>query len=100
MEITLTLTDAQVIALETIANPKSGKSVDTETLVKSVINNLADTQLDKIVSIYVLDKLGQNKKVGFANKNDIVISAKNEGFLDLHADLFGKSIPINLIKLD
>jgi hypothetical protein len=75
MECIINLTEAQVIALEL-----TGSNV--QDAVQKLIDNFATKQINTIVYSYVNDKLEEGKRIGFTNKSDLVISAKNEGYIE------------------
>lgn len=76
MEISVSLTESQVIALE------SFHSEGINDIVQGIINQASSSYINTIAFAYIDNKLSKNQKIGFSNKNDIVISAKNEGFIE------------------
>lgn len=84
MECIVTLTEAQVIALEVF----SGKS-DIQDAVQKIIDSITTKQIDTIVYAYVHDKLEEGKRIGFTNKSDLVVSAKNEGYIENNVQFLG-----------
>jgi hypothetical protein len=76
MECIVTLTEAQVIALEVFS-----RNSDIQEAVQKIIDNITTKQIDMIMYSYVRDKLEEGKRIGFTNKSDLVVSAKNEGYI-------------------
>jgi hypothetical protein len=76
MECIVTLTESQVIALEVFS-----RNSDIQEAVQKIIDNITTKQIDAIMYSYVRDKLEEGKRIGFTNKSDLVVSAKNEGYI-------------------
>jgi hypothetical protein len=76
MECIVTLTESQVIALEVFS-----RNSDIQEAVQKIIDNITTKQIDMIMYSYVRDKLEEGKRIGFTNKSDLVVSAKNEGYI-------------------
>ena len=75
MDYNVTLTEAEEIALNSL-----GIS-DISVGIQKTISAIAEKQINEICIFYVLDKLESDQRIGFTNKNDIVISANNEGYM-------------------
>jgi len=75
MDYNVTLTEAEEIALKSL-----GIS-DISAGIQKTISAIAEKQIEEICIFYTLDKLESNQRIGFTNKNDMVISANNEGYI-------------------
>jgi hypothetical protein len=74
MDYTITLTEAEDLALQYVA-------VDPQDWIDNAATNRARIAIDEICDLYVKHKLDNNQPITATNKPDMVLAAYGEGLV-------------------
>jgi hypothetical protein len=74
MDYTITLTEAEDLALKYVAT-------DPQDWIDNAATNRARIAIDEICDLYVKHKLGNNQSITATNKSDMVLAAYEEGLV-------------------
>ena len=78
MDYTITLTEAEDLALQYVA-------VDPQDWIDNAATNRARIAIDEICDLYVKHKLDNNQPITATNKPDMVLAAYEEGLVKTSA---------------
>ena len=74
MDYTITLTEAEDLALQYVA-------ADPQEWIDNAVTNRARIAIDEICDLYVKTKLENNQPITATNKSDMVLEAYEEGLV-------------------